>query len=291
MRSDDDVRDLGQLGAGDLADDVDDALPDLGRCGVNLRDQVASGIGVEADAGGAVVVEALRVADVLVADRKADAAPDAVAARRVAGAAGEADRVARELLRVGLGDRCATAKHLLHRQRALDALAGRKRVALPDRVHDPKLDGIHLERDGELVHLRLGGEAGLHGAEATHRAAGRVVGEDGAALDERVGHVVRAGGERGCVRADRGRARGVGAAVEQDLHADVRELAVARGAVLAPDARRVAVDVAGEGLLAVVDHLHRAVRLEGEHRAVDLHGEVLAPAEGAADAGKVDAHL
>ena len=155
----------------------------------------------------------------------------------------------------------------------------------------PELDGIHLERDGELVHLRLGGEAGLHGAEATHRAAGRVVGEDGAALDERVGHVVGAGGERGGVRADRGRARGVGAAVEQDLHADVRELAVARGAVLAPDARRVAVDVAGEGLLAVVDHLHRAVGLQGEHRAVDLHGEVLAPAEGAADAGEVDAHL
>ena len=62
----------------------------------------------------------------------------------------------------------------------------------PMALHDPELDGIHLEGDGELVHLRLGGEAGLDGAEAAHGPAGRVVGEDGAALDERVGDVVRA---------------------------------------------------------------------------------------------------
>jgi hypothetical protein len=66
---------------------------------------------------------------------------------------------------------------------------------------------------------------------------------------------------------------------------------VACGAVLAPDARRVAMHVAGEGFLPVVDHLHRPVRLECEHRPVDLHGEVLASAEGTADAGEVNAHL
>ena len=48
-------------------------------------------------ARGAVVVEALREADVLEADREADAAPDALAARRVAGAAGQPERVARQL--------------------------------------------------------------------------------------------------------------------------------------------------------------------------------------------------
>ena len=55
--------------------------------------------------------------------------------------------------------------------------------------------------------------------------------------------------------------------------------------------RWVAVDVAEEGLLAVVDHLHGAFRLEGEHAGVDLHAEVLATAERAADAGECEPHL
>ena len=50
-------------------------------------------------------------------------------------------------------------------------------------------------------------------------------------------------------------------------------------------------DVAGERLLAVVDDLHRPVGVEREQRGVDLHREVLAAAEGAADAGEVDPHL
>ena len=50
-------------------------------------------------------------------------------------------------------------------------------------------------------------------------------------------------------------------------------------------------DMADERLLAVVDDLHRAVRVQREQRRVDLHREVLAPAERAADPGEVDAHL
>ena len=50
-------------------------------------------------------------------------------------------------------------------------------------------------------------------------------------------------------------------------------------------------DVAGEGFLAVVDHLHRTVRPQREECTVDLHGEVLAPAEGTAHSRQVDAHL
>src|SRR6185312_14516069 len=138
--SDDDVCDLRQLGPCDLTDDIDDALPDLGRGGVHLRDEVAAGIGVKADAGRAVVVEPLRIADVLVAEREADSAPDAVAARRVPGASGEAYRIARELLGVRLRDRGAAAQDLFHRQRAFDPLSGRKRVALPNGVLDAELD-------------------------------------------------------------------------------------------------------------------------------------------------------
>ena len=51
------------------------------------------------------------------------------------------------------------------------------------------------------------------------------------------------------------------------------------------------VDVAYEGLLPVVDHLHRPAGVQGEHRGVDLHREVFTTAEGSADARKVDPHL
>ena len=135
------------------------------------------------------------------------------------------------------------------------------------------------------------GEAGLHGAEAAHRAARRVVRVDGRRLDQRVRRLVRADRERRGVRRDRGRRRRVGAAVEQDLHAHVDEPPLARRAMLAPDARRMPVHVAGERLLAVVDDLHGAVRVQREQRAVHLHREVLAAAERAADAAEVDPHL
>ena len=72
---------------------------------------------------------------------------------------------------------------------------------------------------------------------------------------------------------------------------DGDEPSVARRAVLRPDLRRMAVDVAREGLFPVVDHLHRPPRVEGEQRGVDLDREVLAAAERAADAGEVDSHL
>lgn len=55
--------------------------------------------------------------------------------------------------------------------------------------------------------------------------------------------------------------------------------------------RGVAVDVAVEGLQPVVDHLHGPAGVQGQHAAVDLHGEVLAAAEGAAHAGHGEADL
>jgi hypothetical protein len=239
----------------------------------------------------AIVVEALRVADVLEAEGEAGSAPDAVAARRVAGAPGKADGVARELLRLRLLDCRAAADHLRNRKRAGDALAGGQRVPVGKGIAEAQVDWIDSQRRSQLVHLPLGREAGLNGTEAAHGAAGRVVREDGLALDQSVGNRVGAAGERGGVRADGGRAGGVRAPVEQDLHADTDELAVAVRAVLGPDLGRVAMHVAREGLLAVVDHLHGAVRLQREQGAVDLHGKVLAAAEGAPDAGEVDAHL
>ena len=60
----------------------------------------------------------------------------------------------------------------------------------PHRVEDPQVDRVHVERRGELVHLRLVGEGDLHGAEAAHRAARRVVGVDDVGVDARVGDLV-----------------------------------------------------------------------------------------------------
>ena len=55
--------------------------------------------------------------------------------------------------------------------------------------------------------------------------------------------------------------------------------------------RRMAVDVAEERLLAPVHHLHRLAGVEREQAGVDLHAEVLARAERAADAAERDPHL
>src|SRR4029079_7020243 len=89
----------------------------------------------------------------------------------------------------------------------------------------------------------------------------------------------------------RGRARRVGAAVEEDPYPHAGDPALARRPVLAPHAGRVPVHVARERLLAVVAHLHGATRVQREERAVDLHREVLAPTDGAAAAREMDTYL
>ena len=61
--------------------------------------------------------------------------------------------------------------------------------------------------------------------------------------------------------------------------------------MLGPDLRRVPVDMADERLVARVDELYRAAGVQREHRAVDLHRQVLAAAERTADAGEMDPHL
>ena len=83
-----------ELGARDLQDHARDALPHLGGRAVHL----GRAVGEQPDARGAVVVEALRERDVLEADREPDTPANALAARRVAGPAGQPKRVARQLL-------------------------------------------------------------------------------------------------------------------------------------------------------------------------------------------------
>ena len=72
---------------------------------------------------------------------------------------------------------------------------------------------------------------------------------------------------------------------------DADDASVTGRAMLGPDLGGVPVDVAGEGLLAVVDDLHGPVGVERQHRGVDLNREVFAAAERAPDAGQVHPHL
>ena len=143
-----------------------------------------------------------------------------------------------------------------------------------------------LERGGELVHLRLVGEAGLHGAEAAHRAAGRVVRVGAVAVDRRRSASYGPTPKRRRVADHRFDRRGVRAAVEQDLGEDVYERSVARRTVRVAHARGVAVHVPEERLLAVVGHLHGTARCAARASRVDLHREVLPAAERAADPGE-----
>ena len=276
-----------ELGLGDLEDHADEPLPHLDPGAVDG----GAPVDVDLHPCGAVVVESLREADVLEADRESDAPLDAFAPRRVARAARKPDRIARQCLGLGHGNRGGGTNDLCDGQRSRQDLPRRQRVAALDRVQQAELDRVDPERLGEAVHLRLGGEAHLHGAEAAHRAARRIVGVDRRALDQGVVDAVRAEREGRCVRDHGGRARGVGTAVDQDPHVDADDASVAGRAMLGPDLGGVPVDVAGERLLAVVDDLHRPVGVERQHRGVDLDREVLATAERAADAGEVHPHL
>ena len=253
-------------------------------------DERAVGVDEDAHARGRVVVEALREADVLDPHRVPDAAAHALAVGRVGDAAGQLALV----VGVGLGrerQRADALEQLGHRGRLGDDLAGREPVAGRDRVADAQRDRVDPERGGEPVHLRLVGERDLDGAEAAHRAARRVVRVDDVRGQVRVRDRVGPGGEARRVGAHRGRAGRVGPAVEHDPRADEHEPAVARGAVRVLHPARMAVHVADERLLAAVDHLHRPPGAQREQARVDLHRDVLAAAERAADAAEHEPDL
>src|SRR3712207_7001505 len=82
MRREDHVLEL-ELRAGDLSDHVRDPLPNLRGGAVELGEELPGCVGQEPDAGRAVVVEPVRVTDVLEADGEADAALHSFAARHV----------------------------------------------------------------------------------------------------------------------------------------------------------------------------------------------------------------
>ena len=201
--------------AGDLQDHADDALADLGGRAMH----VGAAVGMQHHARGAEVVEAFRVADVLEPDREADAAADALAARRVAGAAGQPDRVPWELLRLaGPGSpprrgspppRAASPSitwpvgrsRRARSRSAAAARSGRSRAPRPAGPSAPPPQSTSARRRSRASRRT----AGCSCRRPWPRSARcRPVGPDR---------------ERGGVRGDGGGARRIGAAVEQDPHA------------------------------------------------------------------------
>ncbi len=245
---------------------------------------------LELDPRRRVVVVALGEADVLVGDRVSDAAHHALTMGGVGDPAGQVPQVA-GTVPLGERHRLQALQQLGHRGRAVHDLPGWRLVAHADRVAAAQLDRVQPELRGQLVHLGLVAERRLHRAETAHRAARRVVRVDAVAVDVHVRHHVRAD-PHGPGVADHGRgAGGVRPAVQVDLGPDVDQPAVAGRAVLEAHARRVAVHVPVERLLPVVDHLHRLAGVQGQHARVHVHGQVLTPAERAADAGQHEPDL
>jgi hypothetical protein len=245
---------------------------------------------LQPDPGRRVVVEALGEPDVLVGHRVADAAPHSLAVRGVADRARAGPDVG------GVGRRGHRhvpddLQQLGDRSRRVDDLTGDVEVALAHAVELPDLHPVHAERVGELVHQRLVREGSLHAAEPAHGPARRVVRVDAVRVDRDRGDVVGAEAQGAGVADDRRGGRRVGAAVEQHVRLRVDQGAVALGAELVGHPRGVPVDVAVEGLLAAVAHLHRLAGAQRQQAGVHVHREVLAAAERAADPGQGQPHL
>ena len=170
-------------------------------------------------------------------------------------------------------------------------LTGDEHVTGLQGVSQPQRQRVDAQGLGQLVHLGLVGEADLHHAEASHGPARGVVGAHPPAVDGGVGHLVGAGGEEAGVGEDRGGGGGVGAAVQDDLGLDLHEVAVGGGVVAVAHPGRMAVHVAEERLLAVVEHLHGALGVQRQQAQVDLQGDVLAGAERPAHAGEGEVNV
>ena len=165
---------------------------------------------------------------------------------------------------------------------------GRSASASPaHRVADPQLDRVHAERLRPACPsaTRARSTPAPRRSRASRRTAGCSCRARSASMST-LSHAYGPTAKLAALRRHRRRARRVRAAVEHDRRPDVHELAVAVGAVLEAHPGRVPVDVAVEGLLAGVDHLHRPVGAQRQQAGVDLHRDVLAGAERAADAGQ-----
>ena len=198
------TRSTPELGAADLLLDGDQALADLRGRGVHRRDGLAAGH-LQPHPGGRVVVEALGEADVLVGDRVADAADDALAVGRVV-------HRARQRPQVRAPRRARAAAAARETICSSSPTGAAESMTWPVMFRSPSRMPLRCristrstpDRVGELVHQRLVRERRLHAAEPAHRPARRVVGEDAVARRRPPTGTGR-GPDRGCRRCRRRR--------------------------------------------------------------------------------------
>ena len=170
--------------------------------------------------------------------------------------------------------------HLAQRIEKTDALG---QVLVPGRpradaqpVHAPDLDGVHLQRPGERVHLLLAREVHLRTSRPAHLAPVGVVRVHAVDVHLHVGRLV---GARGVVgRAlERGRVvppvRHVRPLVEPDLHLNGGDASVLRRPGLRADERRVALGGGDHALLARIHELHGPAGGAGEDGCAQAHVE------------------
>ena len=144
------------------------------------------------------------------------------------------------------------------------------------RVEQTKLQWVHAQRLGQAVHLQFSREVALRAAEAAIRAAGHVVGVDGARVDvDVVAHVWPQAGQRR-IAQHLGGSVGVGAAVAGEIDLLRDQLAIPRRTPFCANYRRVALVVTDDRLAPAPDRLDRAVDAAlpeppGGQRQHDLH--------------------
>ena len=145
---------------------------------------------------------------------------------------------------------------------------------------------------GDAIHVRFDRKLRLRRAEAAERAVRRRVRHHRAAANAHVIAPIRTGRVDHAARQHHRAQRRVGAAVHDHVDVHRRDAAVARQAGAMPHDRRMPLRRRQQILDAVVDHLHRPVRLArqdrgvaGEHRRV-----FFLAAKPAAGFGLHDAH-
>ena len=170
-------------------------------------------------------------------------------------------------------------------------LAGRRRIAHAERVLEAKLQPVHAEPGGEVVHQCLVGDGGLRHAEAAKRTGRRPVGVDGPAPRRDSRHGIGAGSVDRHAACHGRPPGGIGAGIEGGVECDRLQLAVAVAAETRLDRRGMALGARHHALRPLVDAGDRRAGEPGGERCERLDRDVELATEAAAAGARHDPHL
>ena len=171
----------------------------------------------------------------------------------------------------------------LHKSHAVvQHLTGGRHGARTVGIEDADVDGVHVERLGQCVHLTLMGHGHLRHAESAEGARHGIVGIVEGSVHPDVGDLIGAGRMDGGAGDDRGAIGGIGAGIAQQRGLHGQDLAVLGGAGLIVHLHGVALGGDHGGLLPAAHHLDRAVGIVGEQGRMALDRDIQLAAEPAA---------